>query len=221
MEKIELVIFDMDGLLINSERCMWAHNAKILTEKLGYKYDLEWHRALMGLSRDYYKKSSLERYGNDFPFESFYKDLLELNNKSIENKEVPLMDGAIEILDYLKNNNIKYTIATSTKINLATKVLKSCGIDKYFDIITTGDEVKNGKPYPDIYNVAASKYDIPKENVLVLEDGHIGFVAAHNAGLKCVIVEDFAILDNFDRQNAYKIVKNLKDVITLIEEKNK
>lgn len=220
MKEIKLVIFDMDGLLINSERCMWANNTKKLFEDLGYEYNLEWHRALMGLSHDYFKKSSLERFGNDFPFETFYNELTKLNLKTIENKEIPLMDGALEILEYLKKNNIKFTIATSTKRDLTNKILKSCDIDKYFDIITTGDEIRGGKPSPEIYNVAVSKFNVPKENTLVLEDGHIGFLSAFNAGLNCVIVEDFAILQDYDKQNAYRIVKSLKDVITLIEENN-
>lgn len=217
MKKIELVIFDLDGLLVDSEKHMWGRNMKILGDELGYKYDTKWHQSLMGSAHDSFRRSCLNFYGNDFPFDTYFQKLIELNEKSIDNKEIPLMNGAIEILEYLKNNNIKFTLATSTKIDLAKKMLSSCGIDKYFNIITTGDEVNKGKPAPDIYNVAVSKFDVPKENVIVLEDGHVGFTAAYNAGLDCVIVEDFAILQDFDRQNAYKVVHNLKEVITLIE----
>lgn len=220
MKNIKLVIFDLDGLLIDSERHMWAHNAEVLQNKLGLTYDLEWHKTQMGAAHDIFKKNAIEHFGKDFKFDEYFAEILSMNEQTIANKEIPLMKGAIEILEYLKENNIQVTIASSSKNEMVHKMLEATGIAKYFTTITTGDEIVNGKPSPDIYLKALSKFNIPKENTLVLEDAHSGFLAAYRAGLDCIIVEDLAIIEDEDRKNAYKVVHNLNEVVSLLKENN-
>lgn len=220
MKEIKLVIFDMDGLLIDSERHMWSHNAEKLFTRLGYKYDLEWHRTQMGVSHEKFEENAINCFGKDFPVSIYFQELLKMNEETIKNKEVPLMKGTIELLEYLKENNIQVTIATSTKKEMAHRLMEATGIDKYFATITTGDEVENGKPSPDIYLKALSKFNVPKENAIVLEDAHNGFIAAYNAGIDCIIVEDLAIIEDDDRKIAYKVTHNLNEVLTLLKENN-
>lgn len=220
LNKIEHVVFDLDGLLIDSERYMWAKNQKCAIEHLGYEFDQTFAKTLMGASHEVYKREIVKKYGNNFPIDKYYQHMLVLNAQTVENKEIPLMKGAIELITFLKEQNIDYCIGTSTPRDQAIKVLKSTGLDKYFDKMVCGDEIKNGKPAPDIYLKTLELCNSNRENTVVLEDGHSGFNAAISAGIECILVEDVAYVSEEDRQNAYAKPKDLIEVIDIIKKVN-
>lgn len=220
LNKIEHVIFDLDGLLIDSERYMWAKNAKLTLEYLGYQYDPNFSKTLMGASHEVYKREIIKKYGQDFPINKYYQHVLELNDRTVENKEIPLMKGALELLTFLQQKHIDYCIGTSTPRQQAIKVLKNTGLQSYFTKMVCGDEVKNGKPSPDIYLKTLEICNSNTENSVVIEDGHSGFNAARSAGIECILVEDVAYVSDEDRQNAYARPNDLNEVIDIIKKIN-
>ncbi len=210
----------MDGLLIDSERLMWIPNELKTLKELGYEADASFLNTLMGGAPKTNKEKYYKRYGKDFDIDHFYKLVYEYNRISVENNEVPLKDGAIELLEYLKDKNIKICVGSSSAKDYVYKVLKKLNVFDRFDYIVTSSDVENPKPYPDIYLKCMSYFDFDKDECLVLEDAHSGLLAAMAAGCRCILVPDLGTLSKEDLNNAYKVLNNLKDVIDVIKGEN-
>lgn len=217
---IKLVIFDMDGLLIDSERKMWLPNELKAAQQLGVEPDYDFLYSLIGGSKGMNIIALKQRYGEDFDYEKWYELIYYHNNLMIENNEVPLKEGAIEILDFLKENNIHIALGTSSPRAYVEKVLKNLNVSDRFETITTIENVKHGKPAPDIYQHASSNYDIDTSEMLILEDAHNGLLAAQGCNIRCVLVKDVYQMKEYDYQNAYRIFDNLYQAIDLIKEEN-
>ena len=214
MKNTKLVIFDMDGLLIDSERGMWLVSEEYAYNKLGFKIDYDFALTLMGASLDITKKRIQEKYGKGLDVEEFYRIIHKNNLKIIQNNEIRLMKGARELLTHLKSKNIKMRIATSTYKELAEVILKNLGIYDFFEEIVTGDRVKHGKPSPDIYLLALG--NDKKEETIIFEDAHNGARAAIAAGIDLILVPDLAPLTDEDKREAYKVIKDLSEAIDII-----
>lgn len=214
MKNTKLVIFDMDGLLIDSERGMWLVSEEYAYNKLGFKFDYDFALTLMGASLDITKKRIQEKYGKGLDVEEFYRIIHKNNLKIIQNNEIRLMKGARELLTHLKSKNIKMRIATSTYKELAEVILKNLGIYDFFEEIVTGDRVKHGKPSPDIYLLALG--NDKKEETIIFEDAHNGASAAIAAGIDLILVPDLAPLTDEDKREAYKVIKDLSEAIDII-----
>lgn len=95
------------------------------------------------------------------------------------------------MLEYLKTQNIKISLATSTSSQTALKLLKMANVYDYFDAFVCGDDVKNGKPHPEVFLTAAEKLELAPENCAAFEDSINGIKSASAAGMKTVMVPDF------------------------------
>lgn len=215
--KLDLCVFDMDGLLIDSEKGMWRTSQKKAIKIMGKEYDEEFFRSMMGCKYTLGCEKLIEHYGLDFDPVYFYKLVFDFNEEQIKNGIIPLMPGATELLEYLKKNNIKRTIATSTIENVATRILHKTGLDYYFDVITFGNEVELSKPAPDIYIKAISKFNCKPENALVFEDAHTGAQAALSANIPLILVPDVAPITDEDINKSFAVIKSLDKAIEIIE----
>lgn len=215
----KLVIFDMDGLLIDSERKMWTPNMKQVLFEMNYEQDETFLHTLAGSSKDTTTRLFYERFGPDFDVDYFYKRLYKLNEITVSKGKVPLKAGAKEIINFLKTNNIDFCLGTSSNRDYVTTILKNTGIINDFKHIICGDEVKITKPAPDIYLKCMSYYNYKPEECLVLEDAHNGAKAAIDSGSDCCLVPDVGVLCDWDYQNCF-IVNNLVDVIDIIKKNN-
>lgn len=217
---IKLCIFDMDGLLIDSERCMWSISMAYAATKQGFILKPEVHNTFRGMNFASVGDLLRNEFGSTFDYDLFLKDMHE-NNKHIIESGIPLRPGVKELLDYLKAHNIKTCIGTSTPRVEADKILDVIGITSYFDGVVCGDEVKHGKPNPDIYLACLAKFEgIKKEEALVFEDGQAGGQAALAANIKLVLVPDLARLDEEIRFKAFRVIDNIKEIIPTIESAN-
>ena len=216
---VKLCIFDMDGLLIDSERYMWNVSMDIAARQQNRIMDDEFHNSLMGLSRQNSAKKIMEYYGPDFDIKKFY-ETIEIENNKIMAKGVPLMQGAMELLNYLKQTGIKTCIGTSTNRKNAFNLLKADNLLEYFDEIVCGDEVVNGKPDPEIYIKCFNKFNFKKEEALIFEDADSGAKAAFEAGIRLVLVPDLAYLSQDSKDRAFKVIKDLSATIDIIKEEN-
>lgn len=217
---IKLCIFDMDGLLLDTERQMWTPSMNIAAQNQGVVISDEFHRSFMGMTKKDTSDILVAKFGNNFDPEQFYIDMIKNNEKIIETTGVPLKKGAIELLEYLKSIGIKTCVGTSTYRPVAEKELAIDNVRKYFDDVVCGDEIKNGKPDPEIYNKCFSKFNVDKSEVLVFEDAEAGGLAAIAAGMRLVLVPDLACLSDEIKNKAFKVIDDLSEIISVIKEEN-
>lgn len=209
----------MDGLLIDSERQMWIPSMAQSALEQGKILTDEFHSRLMGINYRDTVQMLLDEFGEDFNVELFYERTLAINDEIMKNG-IPLMKGAIELLEYCKQKGIKTCIGTSTPRKNTLAILKADNILDYFDDIVCGDEVKNGKPNPEIYEKCFGKFNFEKSEAIVFEDASSGAKAAIGAGLRLVLVPDLAYLNDEIKATAFKVIDNLSMIIDTIEEEN-
>ena len=212
MDKIEAVIFDMDGLLIDTETISFNCFKKVFSDH-GYSMNREYYTSLIGRNTKGIKEAILKEYGEDFKFDDIYSKKVKAMTDYVESNGVLLKKGALELIEYLDKNKYKIIVATSTKRERAEKLLTMVKIKDYFQEIICGDEVINSKPNPEIFLKAAKKLGVEPEACVVLEDSAVGIEAAHKAGMKGINVPDMKTPDDYIKGKAYRIEENLLDVL--------
>ena len=217
---VKLCVFDMDGLLLDSERVLYLSGGMEVSKALGYPLSEEFLRSLMGSAWNLYEEKIMEKMGKDFPMKQYLDGLFTRIDRILESGEIPLRPGAKQLLDYCKSKGIRMAIATSTPNKQAIKCLKKTGLYDYFDYVVTGDMVEKGKPEPDIFLKAIDYFGIDKKNTLVLEDGHNGAQAAMKGCCRLILVEDVARVEQEDRDYSEILPKDLSEVIDYIEKEN-
>lgn len=191
----------------------------IAAKQQGFTLTDEFHRSVMGLDRNNSIKRYYEEFGPTFDCDLFYETIEKENNRIMDNG-IPLMKGARELLDYLKQNGIKTCIGTSTPRLGTNNILTADNLLNDFDEIVCGDEIEHGKPSPEIYLKCFSKFDFKKEECLIFEDANAGAIAALDAGIRLVLVPDLAYLSEDSLNRAYKVINSLDEIIDVIKEEN-
>lgn len=206
------VIFDMDGLLLDSERVALAFFEQAATE-LGAPWRAEIGLSMVGLNSKDSDKLILAAFGADFPIESLRERFGELYEAAILAGDIPLKPYARELLDYLEGARIPCAVATSTRRTRAEAKLARVHLLPYFEALACGDEVTRGKPAPDIYELAARRIGAEPRDCLALEDSNAGIRAAVSASMKAVMVPDLLQPDADIRRYGVPVVESLKDVL--------
>ncbi|NMF05598.1 HAD family hydrolase [Clostridium beijerinckii] len=211
MNKIEAVLFDMDGVIFDTE----AIYLKVWTEvfkKYKYKMTKDIYISVMGRGRNNVIKTFLEAFGKNLPITQMYKEKDEKLSKIIKYGQVPMKDGVKEILDFLKENNYKVALATSAKRDRALIQLEMENIIEKFDAIVCGDEVVNSKPHPEIFLKAAKKLCVNPKDCIVIEDSAAGIEGAYKAKMIGIHVEDLKKADNDILKYCHRSFENLLDI---------
>lgn len=211
MNNIKAVIFDMDGVLFDTERVYLESWIKVFKE-YGYTMTKEMYIPLMGTGRKNVKEVFKKTFGDNIPIEEMYVKKDELLFKAIDNNEVPLKLGAIDILCYLKEEGYKIALATSAKRDRVTKQIQASNMNNMFNAIVCGDDVVNSKPDPEIFLKAAKKLDVNPENCVVIEDSLAGIKGANKGGMKGFHVEDLKKADDEIKTLSTKTFKNLVEI---------
>jgi len=189
MGKPEAVIFDMDGVLIDSEP-IHIKIEKRLFNNLGIKVSEDVHRSFMGASNEFMYADLRSRFGlSESVSELMERDELFRTDYFNHLDAIPLNDGLISLLDDLKSAGIKLAVATSSSPEIANILLSRCEITRYFDAIVTTSDAGKSKPFPEVYLLAAKRIDASPENCIVFEDSPNGLMAAKNAGMYCVAIQ--------------------------------
>ena len=211
MNKIKAILFDMDGVIFDTERVYLEHWIKIFKNH-GYKMKKEVYISVMGRGRKNVMKTFLEIFGEDLPIVQMYKEKDEMLAVAIKNGEVPLKPGANEILDFLRENNYKIALATSAKGDRTAIQLKMGNIENKFDTIVCGDDIINSKPNPEIFLKAAQKLLVKPEECIVIEDSPSGIQGTYNAKMIGLHVEDLKKADEEILKCCHKSFKNLIEI---------
>ncbi|MCR5652851.1 MAG: HAD family phosphatase [Ruminococcus sp.] len=213
--RINGVVFDMDGLMFDTETLTYELQKPILKER-GIDYTLDWYKQTVGKRSEDIVLMFKELCGDGFDYEEFRVRCREAYQKYTDKFGVPIKDGLFELLDYLREKGIKTALCTSTTEPSAKRTLRISGTLKYFDALVCADDVSRGKPHPDPFLKAAEKLGLKPEECLALEDSINGIKSAHAAGMITVMIPDLIEPTDEIRPMCYKILPSLKNVIEII-----
>jgi len=179
------VIFDMDGVLIDSQPFHYNTDMEVIKAAgaLPRFADVERLAGVALRDRCFAYKSE---YGLSLPLDELINLHVSILMKLFRETELRPINGIPELLAALKGARVKTAVASSSSLALIRLVLEKLQISEYFDALVTGEEVKNSKPAPDIFIKAAELLGCPPENCAVVEDSANGVLAAKNAGMYCV-----------------------------------
>jgi len=209
------VIFDLDGLLADSEPWWNQIDAKFLAE-YGVTYRGEYHRNVLGVSY----RLAIEFYKNAFhisaPVEELMRRRSEIATEFFAN-HVRLFPSAKATLERLREMKLCLAVATSSVSASARPFLERTGIRRLFDAVITGDEIERGKPHPDIYILTAEKLRADSDSCLVIEDALAGIAAAKAANMRVAAIPDTRFVDprEYTKEADY-VLRDLSEIPALI-----
>ena len=214
---IKAVIFDLDGLLLDSEIVAFK-----VYEELGKRFNFEislpdFMQNICGQPLRRNVAYVNERFQLPWDLEEAVEEVLRIE-KMILDEGVDVMPGARELLAYLKENKYKTAVASSSARERSMRLLEHHNLVEYFDDFVFGPEVKLGKPNPDIFLKAAEKIGVSPECCLVLEDSQAGIQAAYSAGMKVICIPDLKYPTEEFVKKATAIKESLFDVITYLND---
>lgn len=216
---IRAVIFDMDGLMFDSEPVSveaWIAAGK----KMGVNITRDMVKAVFGSNRADLSKYWRKHFGQDFDAERAAELREAEMQKYAREHGIPMKRGLTALLKYLDRKNYRFTIASASSKALIHINTAMAGIADYFEMTVSGDEVRHGKPAPDIYLKAAEKLGVAPEECLVLEDSPAGIAAGAAAGMKTIMVPDMIAPTDKERETVEMIAESLEDVIPWLEKEN-
>ncbi|MDP3180911.1 MAG: HAD family phosphatase [Bacteroidota bacterium] len=183
---IKALIFDMDGVLVDSEPFhVEIEKQQFLLNQLPIS-DEEHHR-YMGVASDVMWKEIAKRHSLNVSVEEITEqNRIESTRFFTELQEIPVMPELPELLERLKQKNYPMAVASSSFPEIIELILKRTGLRKYFQVVVSSQEAGKSKPEPDVFLLAAQKLKVPPHDCLVIEDSKNGIKAAKAAGMRCV-----------------------------------
>lgn len=189
---LKTVVFDMDGLMIDSERISFRL-FKRKTEEMGLSCDLAFYTRLLGVNEQHGIFLLAEHYGQDFAAKAVLDQIHKELDEILLHSGVPLKEGLLPLLAQLKKQGILCAVASSSTRRRVLAILEKANITEYFTAVVCGDEVARSKPAPDIFLKALEKTETLPQEALVLEDSEAGIQAAFTAGIPVICVPDMKV----------------------------
>ena len=218
---VQAVIFDMDGLMLDSQRIA-TDSWKRAVADFGYCLTDEIRLSLIGRTIPDANDILRKAFGFDFPVDEVRRLATEKFSGLTRDSGIPMKRGLQNLLDFLEEKRLKIAVATSTPRYYCLLNLKQSNLAHRFKMIVCGDEVTRGKPAPDIFLRASELLDVLPKHCVVLEDSYAGIRAAHKARMIPIMVPDLKEADDEMRALAHAVVLDLiaaKDVImSLLDE---
>lgn len=212
----KLFIFDMDGLMFNTEWIYYQAWKRLLAVD-SYQLNFEFYKTLIGSPDHTLQDKYFAEFGPDFPF-SYYLQQYKIESDAIIAKEgVPIKPGLVDLLDLLTRKGQKKAVATSSSRASMEKLLKAAKVYSKFDYFLCGNEICHGKPHPEIYRKVLAMSGYAAREAVVLEDSINGIKAASGAEIDCIFVKD--IVDPGEAIVALTCasLNSLEEVIPMVE----
>lgn len=214
--KIELVIFDMDGLMFNTEP-IGAKCFKYAAREFGYIVDDEFQMGLIGMNVHDHVLKVKAKFGNDYPVFEVRALAKKMRMEYFYKHGLPIKPGLKELIGYLKEKDIKIAIASSSSIDLINEYLDLAKIVDVFDFVIGGDSVVHGKPDPELFLKVLMHFNIENDRAIVLEDSTNGILASYKAKIPVICVPDLVVNGPEILALTYKTVPSLFEVKDEIE----
>jgi HAD superfamily hydrolase (TIGR01509 family) len=205
------IIFDMDGLVIDSEAgyvAAWRQTALAM----GYQIDEDFALGLSGANAEQVKSYLLEKLGNDFDLARFSELSTDYWLGHVEQYGIAVKHGFFSLLELIQQQNLAFCLATNSRRLQALRCLKLAGLENVFSNVIARDDVMTGKPAPDLFLKAAEVLGHPIADCLVLEDSPIGIAAAVAAGARCFYLPSQVVIDPWASQQAMGVFDDLEQV---------
>jgi HAD superfamily hydrolase (TIGR01509 family) len=217
LNKFHAIIFDMDGLLLDSEKIALSTFVASCRE-CNFEPDVKIYRRCLGTNFARTQEILLEGYGKEFPLEAIVGIWRKKYKEDQLSKPIPVKTGALSLLQYLEQKGIKKAVVTSTFQEGARIKLTNAKMVQFFDFILGGDQISNSKPDPEIYSKACQMLNEKPEVCLALEDSDNGVLSASKAGLTVIQVPDMLEPAPGIKELGHKIVKSLVEAEEIIRQ---
>lgn len=207
---VKAIIFDMDGLLIDSEFC-WDEARKRMAKEVGVEWNSDDHKAVMGVSTHEWVSYMIKRLSLTISPQEVEETIVN-SMKEIYAENIPFLPGALEAVS-LAHTHYPTGLASGSPQKLIDTVTGSPSLLGKFHVILSGDSFDHGKPSPDIYLAAAKELNIDPEQCVCLEDSGNGILAGKNAGMKVIAVADKRFMPSEEKlANADVILNSLTEL---------
>lgn len=216
---MKAIIFDMDGVIVDSEPLHFELEEKLLKELGGY-IDRKEHESFVGVT-DFKMWATFKEMFNLKPS---VEEIIEMKgNRFIENiYKLQLLPNFLNFIHLVHDNGYKIALASSNNKRAVDEVIETFNLGKYFDFIISGEEVQNGKPDPEIFLTVANRLNVKPTECLVIEDAKNGVIAAKSANMKCIglkgdgsgnqdLTEADLIIENFNELH----LENIEELFSL------
>ena len=212
--KYDLIIFDMDGLMFDTE-IFYYKSWKAFEDKYNFTFDIETRNRIAGMNEENVRDEFAKILGDYDKAKNLRNEINAYRKEGLKTYKNSLKkEGLVELLDSLRENGIRASIASSSDKDKILYLIDKENISDYFDFVVSGEDFVNSKPNPEIFNKAVELANVDKSRALVLEDSKNGYLAARASGIDYLIIHDRSFEKTFvaDRE-----VDSLLDVIDYIK----
>jgi len=206
---IKAVIFDMDGVMIDSEP-LWEKTERILLGRRRIEYSPDYRDRIVGLNQNDSGRLLIDTFELEESVEEIISERVRILI-SIYEKELETVGGLIPLLEDLKKSNYLLAVASSSPLRVINLVLDMFSLNDYFSSVVSGECTNNGKPHPDIYLHTANLLGLEPSECVAIEDSINGVLSAKASGMYCIAVPDKSLTpDRF--KNADLIYQSLNQI---------
>lgn len=212
MKDFDAVVFDMDGVIFDSERATmqcWLE----LADKYGIKGIEKPYLACTGTNAAKTKQIMLDAYGEAFPYDEYAKEASRMYHAKYDGGRLPMKCGVFEILEFLKTHGKKIALASSTRRQTVINQLRDAKILNFFDAVISGDMVTKSKPEPDIFLLACEQIGVAPERAYAVEDSYNGIRSAYSGHLRPIMIPDLLPADAEMQEKTEAVLGDLKELV--------
>jgi HAD superfamily hydrolase (TIGR01509 family) len=215
--RIDAVVFDMDGLMLDTEPLYKAAWQQALSE-LGHELDDASYLRFVGRSTEDCENDLGAQLGHAFPLETFRRRWPVLWRTCADEQGIATKAGLRELIAFVRSENLALALATSSDSSFTELSLGRANLLESFDVVVTGDQVTHPKPAPDIYLEAARRLGVHPRHCVALEDSDAGILAASRAGMVPLLVPDLKKPTEEAIEAAFRVLGSLHEARDLLAE---
>jgi HAD superfamily hydrolase (TIGR01509 family) len=207
---IRAVVFDMDGLMLDTEP-LYKASWQTASLELGHEIDDAFYATFVGRPNPDCERDLVQRFGSRFPLDRFRERWPELWRADADANGIRLKPGLLELLALLETERVRCAVATSSEAPETAFSLRAAGLEGRFPVIVTSDQVARGKPAPDLYLEAARRLYLAPDQCVALEDSEAGIQAARRARMVPILVPDGSAPSPAAADAAFQVLPSLRE----------